>query len=54
MTESVGHKPEFWSNFKTLLVNAEKINIYNPEDYKSKPKTYCGMDITDNPYYDIL
>jgi hypothetical protein len=53
MTESVGHKPEFWSNFKTLLVNAEKINIYNPEDYKSKPKTYCGMDITDNPYFDL-
>ena len=53
MTESVGHKPAFWSNFKTLLVNAEKINIYNPEDYKSKPKTYCGMDITDNPYFDL-
>lgn len=53
MTETVGHKPDFWSNFKTLLVNAEKINIYNPEDYKSKPKTYCGMDITDNPYFDL-
>lgn len=53
MTESVGHKPEFWSNFKTLLVNAKKINIYNPEDYKSNPKSYCGMDITDNPYFDL-
>ena len=53
MTESVGHKPEFWSNFKILLVNAEKINIYNPEDYKSNPKSYCGMDITDNPYFDL-
>jgi hypothetical protein len=53
MTESVGHKPEFWSNFKILLVNAKKINIYNPEDYKSNPKSYCGMDITDNPYFDL-
>ena len=53
MTESVGHKPEYWSNFKFLLQNAEQINIYEPEDYKSNPKSYCGMEITDNPYFDL-
>ena len=51
-TKSIGHTPEFWQNFKFLLVEAKKINIYNPIDYKNKPKEYCGMTITDNPYYD--
>lgn len=49
---SVGHTPEFWDNFKYLLVQAKKIGIYNPIDYKKNPGEYCGMDITDNPYYD--
>jgi hypothetical protein len=51
-SESVGHTDEFWKNFKFLLIEAEKIGIYSPIDYKSEPKEYCGMDITDNPYYD--
>lgn len=51
-SESVGHTDEFWKNFKFLLIEAEKIGIYSPIDYKSDPKEYCGMDITDNPYYD--
>jgi hypothetical protein len=53
MTESVGHKPEFWQNMKFLLVNAKQAGIYNPVDYKNNPKEYCGTTITDNPYYDI-
>ena len=53
MTESVGHTKEFWQNFKFLLKNAVKIGIYQPVDYKNKPKKYCGMKITDNPYYDL-
>ena len=52
-TKSVGHKDEFWKNFKFLLENAKEINIYNPEDYKRKPREYCGIKITDNPYYDL-
>ena len=52
-TESIGHKDEFWNNFKFLLENAKAINIYDPEDYKHKPREYCGMKITDNPYYDL-
>lgn len=53
MTESVGHTKEFWQNFKFLLKNGVKIGIYKPVDYKNKPKNYCGMKITDNPYYDL-
>lgn len=51
-TKSIGHTPEFWKNFKFLLVQAEKINIYEPIDYKNKPQMYCDMKITDNPYFD--
>ena len=53
MTLSVGHTKEFWENFKFLLKNAVKIGIYRAEDYKKQPKKYCGMTITDNPYYDL-
>jgi hypothetical protein len=53
MTTSIGHKQEFWQNFKFLLINAKEDNIYQPVDYKKNPQQYCGMDITDNPYYDL-
>jgi hypothetical protein len=53
MTLSEGHKQEFWQNFKFLLEQAKNANIYNPVDYKKNPEPYCGMDITDNPYYDL-
>jgi len=53
MTKSVGHKQDFWKNFKFLLENAKVAGIYSPIDYKSKPQNYCGMTITDNPYYDL-
>jgi len=53
MTKSVGHTTEFWQNFKYLLKNAIKINLYKPVDYKKKPVNYCGMKIHDNPYYDL-
>jgi hypothetical protein len=38
-------------NFKFLLQEAEKINIYKPVDYSKNPKKYCGMEINDNPYF---
>jgi len=52
-TKSIGHKQEFWQNFKFMLENAVDIGLYNPEDYKQNPKEYCGMKITDNPYFDL-
>ena len=51
-TISIGHTPEFWENFKFLLVQAKAAQLYNPVDYKNQPGEYCGMSITDNPYYD--
>ena len=53
MTKSEGHKQVFWQNFKFLLVAAKEANIYQPVDYKKSPEPYCGMDITDNPYFDM-
>jgi hypothetical protein len=50
---SIGHTDEFWRNFKFLLEEAKEIGIYTPVDYKRSPQEYCGMDITDNPYYDL-
>ena len=54
MTTSIGHKQEFWQNFKFVLENAKEANIYQPVDYKKKPKQYCGMTINDSPYYDLV
>jgi len=52
-TESIGHKSEFWDNFKFLLENAKEAGLHDPKDYKKSPQNYCGMTIHDNPYYDI-
>lgn len=52
-TKSVGHNDEFWNNFKFILKNAVKINIYKPINYKESPTEYCSLKITDNPYYDL-
>jgi hypothetical protein len=53
MTKSIGHKQEFWQNFKFVLENAKEANIYQPVNYKKKPTEYCGMTIDDNPYFDL-
>jgi hypothetical protein len=52
-TKSIGHNDEFWNNFKIMITEAKEINIYNPVDYKKEPARYCGMNISDNPYYDV-
>lgn len=53
MTTSIGHKQDFWQNFKFLLENSKESNIYIPVDYKKKSTEYCGLTINDNPYYDL-
>ena len=52
-SKTIGHNEEFWNNFKFLLDNAVEIGIYEPVYYKNKPIEYCGMEINDNPYYDL-
>ena len=53
MTYSIGHKQEFWENFKFLLQNAKESHIYTPRDYRTQPTVYCGMTLNDNPYFDL-
>tara|TARA_Y100001970_G_C14208821_1_gene845708 strand:- start:634 stop:1221 length:588 start_codon:yes stop_codon:yes gene_type:complete len=50
---SKGHGDEFWDNFKFLLENAVEAKLYKPIDYKKDNVQYCGMNITDSPYYDL-
>ena len=53
MTNSIGHHQEFWVNFKFLLEGAKELGIHDPVDYKTHPQEYCGMEITNSPYYNI-
>jgi hypothetical protein len=50
-TESIGHDKTFWDNFKFLLQEAVKAKLYIPIDYKKENTDYCGMTISDNPYF---
>jgi hypothetical protein len=54
MTKSIGHKSEFWENFKFLLENAKEAGIHEPIDYSKEPAEYCSMEIKDSPYYNIV
>uniref|UniRef100_A0A6C0J3J7 Uncharacterized protein n=1 Tax=viral metagenome TaxID=1070528 RepID=A0A6C0J3J7_9ZZZZ len=49
MTETIGHTPEFWLNFKRALGDALKVGIYQQVNYAQSPVKYCGMTITDSP-----
>jgi hypothetical protein len=51
MSESIGHKEEFWRNFKFLLENAVRAHIYTAVDYSKNPVQYCGMTIDESPLY---
>ena len=53
MTKSIGHKSEFWQNFKFMLENAKEAGLHDPIDYSKTPKEYCSMQISDNPYFSI-
>ena len=53
MTETIGHKQDFWGNFKFVLENAKESGIYDPVDFKMAPQEYCGIEINDSPYFDM-
>ena len=53
MTETIGHDETFWNNFKFLIDHAVKLNLYTPINYRKNHENYCGLEITDNPYYDL-
>jgi hypothetical protein len=48
---SIGHNKEFWDNFKFLLKEAKDAGVYKMVDYSANNQEYCGMTITDNPYF---
>lgn len=48
---SEGHNEEFIKNFKFLLTEANALGYYNPVNYKNNPITYCGVKVTNNPYF---
>lgn len=50
-TKSIGHKKEFWDNFKFLIKEASEARLYIIEDYSKNNKEYCSMEIKDNPYF---
>jgi hypothetical protein len=49
MTTTVGHTPEFWTNFKRILHDAIQCGIYTNVNYSRQPTAYCGMTISDSP-----
>ena len=53
MCKTYGHTDEFWDNFKFVLENGKVAGLYQSKDYKKNPSEYCGMTITDNPFYDL-
>jgi hypothetical protein len=50
MTVSVGHKQEFWDNFKFILKFAIDNKYYEYVPYHKTPVKYCGTMITDTPH----
>lgn len=50
MTKSIGHKKEFWDNFRYLLKHCIEIKLYKYQDFNKKSEPYCGIEITDTPY----
>ena len=51
--KSIGHKSEFWENFRFLLEEAKIAGIHEPVDYSKEPKEYCSQKINDNPYFEL-
>ena len=48
---SEGHNSEFITNFKWLLKEAKTFGYYEPVNYQNSPITYCGVKVTNNPFF---
>ena len=49
MTTTIGHTPEFWTNFKRILQDAVGAGVYREVNYDRTPVQYCGMTISSTP-----
>ena len=52
MSKSIGHNQEFYKNFKFLLTEAVEAGIYSPVNFQNNPVNYCGVNVTNNPYFE--
>lgn len=52
MSKSIGHNQEFYKNFKFLLTEAVEAGIYSPVNFQNNPVKYCGVKVTNNPYFE--
>jgi len=48
---SEGHNQEFINNFIFLLRQAHSFGYYEPVNYANSPIYYCGVKVTNNPFY---
>jgi hypothetical protein len=51
-SKSIGHNKEFYDNFKFLLNEATLMHIYHPVNFGNNPEEYCGINVTNNPYFE--
>jgi hypothetical protein len=52
-SKGIGHKSEFWENFRFLLDEAKQCGVHEPVDYRKAPAEYCSTKINDNPYFEL-
>lgn len=52
-SKGIGHKSEFWENFRFLLDEAKLAGIHEPINYSNTPTEYCSTKINDNPYFEM-
>lgn len=48
-TVSEHHTPEYSAVFAWLIRHAVDAGIYSFEDFRARPRKYCGIDVTDSP-----
>lgn len=48
-TESEGHTPEFWNNFRFILKEAVAAGLYHYQNFENAPVTFCGSKIESSP-----
>ena len=47
-TDTYGHPPEFWLNFRWFLEVAEQLGMYTYSDFDAVQTTYCGHTLGNN------
>lgn len=48
----IDHPEKFWSTFRFILEEAEKIGIYTRFNFELQPVFYCGLKVDYNPLLD--